>query len=132
MLLLVMPSLILKVLLKTLLSKGNLAYVVVIFHNYHPFLGIEVAIKKVDQLIAPVAASANTSKGIKGIEVSDDAAYASASRKNSSKDHVDAINQMFAEFELAYHNQYHKAFPDEGALNLAKKYWLTSLAAFFS
>jgi hypothetical protein len=102
----------------------------VIFHNYHPFLGIEVAIKKVDQLIAPVAASANTSKGIKGIEVSDDAAYASASRKNSSKDHVDAINQMFAEFELAYHNQYHKAFPDEGALNLAKKYWLTSLAAF--
>lgn len=51
-------------------------------------------------------------------------------QSKSSRDHVDAINQMFAEFELAYHNQYHKAFPDEGALKLAKKYWLNTLAVF--
>jgi len=45
-----------------------------------------------------------------------------------SGDQVDAINQMFAEFELAYHNQYHKAFPDSAAVKLAKKYWLSCLA----
>jgi hypothetical protein len=89
-----------------------------------------VTIKKIDQLITPVSASAKATKQIKGLKTDDDKTSASASRKNSSKDHVDAINQMFAEFELAYHNQYHKAFPDEGALSLAKKYWLTSLAVF--
>jgi hypothetical protein len=43
---------------------------------------------------------------------------------------VDAINQVFAELELAYHNQFHKAFAQEGSLQLAKKYWLTNLADF--
>src|SRR5690606_33899130 len=48
----------------------------------------------------------------------------------SQRDHVDAINQLFTEFELAYHNQFHKAYAQEGSLNLAKKYWLTCLADF--
>jgi hypothetical protein len=43
---------------------------------------------------------------------------------------VDAVNQMFAEFELAYHNQFHKAWGTEGNLALAKKYWYSSLARF--
>jgi len=42
-------------------------------------------------------------------------------------DHVDAINQMFAEFEFAYHNQFHKAFANPESLIIAKKYWLGSL-----
>jgi hypothetical protein len=46
------------------------------------------------------------------------------------RDHVDAINQLFTEFELAYHNQFHKAYGQEGSLNLAKKYWLTCLGDF--
>ena len=46
------------------------------------------------------------------------------------RDHVDAINQIFAEFELAYHNQFHKAYAQEGSLQLAKKYWLSCLADF--
>ncbi|MEX0738810.1 MAG: replication protein P [Pseudohongiella sp.] len=45
-------------------------------------------------------------------------------------DQVDAINQLFAEFELAYHNQYHKAYGDPDRLVLAKKYWLECLADF--
>jgi len=45
-------------------------------------------------------------------------------------DHVDAINQLFAELEFAYHNQFHKAFAREGSLALAKKYWLECLARF--
>lgn len=80
-----------------------------------------MAIKKVDQLVVP----AQIKQG--GESQSKDSR---AFQAKSSRDHVDAINQMFAEFELAYHNQYHKAFPDEGALNLAKKYWLNSLANF--
>jgi hypothetical protein len=39
-------------------------------------------------------------------------------------DHVDAINQIFAEFEFAYHNQFHKAFRDAESQIIAKKYWL--------
>ncbi len=46
------------------------------------------------------------------------------------RDHVDAINQLFAELQLAYHNQFHKAYAQEGSLNLAKKYWLTCLGDF--
>mgnify|MGYP002395396599 CR=1 FL=1 len=45
-------------------------------------------------------------------------------------DHVDAINQVFAEFEFAYHNQYHKAFPSAESLAIAKKYWMSSLQHF--
>lgn len=37
---------------------------------------------------------------------------------------------MFAEFELAYHNQYRKAFPNKSSLNRAKKYWLGHLSRF--
>lgn len=83
----------------------------------------KVNIKKVDQLVVPAQIK-------KGVEVGKESEHVSASGTKSSKDHIDAINQMFAEFELAYHNQYHKAFPDEGALSLAKKYWLTILASF--
>ena len=43
-------------------------------------------------------------------------------------DHVDAINQIFAEFEFAYHNQFHRAFAE--SLVIAKKYWLSSLENF--
>jgi len=43
---------------------------------------------------------------------------------------VDAINQVFAEFEFAYHNQFHKAFADAESLVIAKKYWLSSLEQY--
>lgn len=45
-------------------------------------------------------------------------------------DHVDAINQLFAEFEIAYHNQYYKAYATDERLILAKKYWLNALADY--
>ncbi|MFK7862612.1 MAG: replication protein P [Pseudohongiellaceae bacterium] len=45
-------------------------------------------------------------------------------------DHVDAINQVFAEFEFAYHNQFHKAFSAPESLVIAKKYWLSSLESY--
>ncbi len=45
-------------------------------------------------------------------------------------DHIDAINQIFAEFEFAYHNQFHKAFADAQSLAIAKKYWLSCLANY--
>jgi hypothetical protein len=45
-------------------------------------------------------------------------------------DRIDAINQLFAEFELAYHNQYYKAYSTEERLILAKKYWLGCLSEF--
>lgn len=53
-----------------------------------------------------------------------------AANKAPGHDHVDAINQVFAELELAYHNQYHKAFADKESLGVAKKYWLQCLGHF--
>jgi hypothetical protein len=50
--------------------------------------------------------------------------------RGKGQDHVDAINQVFAELELAYHNQYHKAYAQEGSIGVAKKYWLECLAPF--
>jgi hypothetical protein len=45
-----------------------------------------------------------------------------------AKDAVkDAINRIFAEFELVYHNQYNKAFPSEEKLNYAKRIWFSNL-----
>lgn len=41
---------------------------------------------------------------------------------------VNVINQVFAEFELVYHNQYHKAFPNHEKLSYAKKIWLSHLS----
>ena len=43
---------------------------------------------------------------------------------------MDAINQVFAEFEFAYHNQFHRAFPNGESLAIAKKYWLSCLQQY--
>lgn len=43
---------------------------------------------------------------------------------------VNAVNQMFAEFALVYHNQYQKAFPDKEKLALAKRLWMQHLAHY--
>lgn len=43
---------------------------------------------------------------------------------------VNAVNQMFAEFSLVYHNQYQKAFPDKEKLMLAKRLWMQHLAHY--
>ncbi|MEK7259182.1 MAG: replication protein P [Pseudomonadota bacterium] len=48
----------------------------------------------------------------------------------SGPDRIDAINQLFAEFELAYHNQYQKAYGTEERLVMAKKYWLGCLTDY--
>lgn len=42
-------------------------------------------------------------------------------------EHVDAINQLFTELELAYHNQFRRAFPDSAQLAMAKQLWLHAL-----
>lgn len=43
---------------------------------------------------------------------------------------MDAIDQMFAEFELVYHNQYHKAFSTKEKEDWAKKLWYSNLKEF--
>ncbi|MGJ8686107.1 MAG: replication protein P [Spongiibacteraceae bacterium] len=40
---------------------------------------------------------------------------------------MDAIDRMFAEFELVYHNQYNKAYPNTEKLIYAKKIWFSNL-----
>lgn len=44
-----------------------------------------------------------------------------------SPEHLDAINQVFAELKLAYHNQFFKAFPNDHELIMAKQLWLHAL-----
>ncbi|MAY03798.1 MAG: hypothetical protein CMQ38_12575 [Gammaproteobacteria bacterium] len=79
-----------------------------------------MSVKKIDQ----VASIENLVKASSGPKSSD------ARRADASRDHVDVINQIFAEFELAYHNQYRKAYPDEAAVKLGKKYWLECLSDY--
>ena len=60
-----------------------------------------------------------TAAGPAGSEASD-------SEQPITDAHIDAINQLFTELELAYHNQFHKAFPGDKT-NVAKQLWLHSL-----
>lgn len=50
------------------------------------------------------------------------------SQTEITPEHLDAINQMFAELRLAYHNQFLRAFPNDRELTMAKQLWLHSLA----
>lgn len=43
---------------------------------------------------------------------------------------MDAIDRLFAEFELVYHNQYHKAFPTLEKLQLGKQLWFSHLQEY--
>lgn len=43
---------------------------------------------------------------------------------------MDAIDRMFAEFELVYHNQFMKAFSSKEKLNWAKRIWFDNLKMF--
>jgi len=45
-----------------------------------------------------------------------------------TSDHLDAINQVFAEFRLAFHNQFLRAFPNDKELMMAKQLWLHALS----
>ncbi len=44
--------------------------------------------------------------------------------------HIEAISHLFTELELAYHNQFHKAFPDHQSLTMAKQLWLRLLVEY--
>ena len=46
------------------------------------------------------------------------------------KSQVELINLVFAELEITFHNQFHKAFPDEETLSLAKQLWLAKLEKY--
>lgn len=56
--------------------------------------------------------------------------YQSEQAAEGQMDHPEVISRLFAEFQFAYHNQYHKAFPKAEDLIIAKKFWLQSLADF--
>jgi hypothetical protein len=50
-----------------------------------------------------------------------------AGGEHDRTDVINAINQMFAEFQLVYNNQYHKAFPTTDKLEYAKRLWYSFL-----
>lgn len=68
----------------------------------------------------------------KNINTSNNKPYTDGIEKNGAptNDHITAINQMFAEFQLAYHNQFHKAFSDDQKIVMAKQLWVKTLCDF--
>ena len=72
-------------------------------------------------------------KSLKEIELpikrEHDAIHTAANNNNikPTEAHIEAINHLFTELELAYHNQFHKAFPDHKSLTMAKQLWLRLL-----
>jgi hypothetical protein len=83
------------------------------------------AMKHVDQSLSAIVPTQQAGK--RQVHSAESTAPGSA---GGGRDHVDAINQVFAELALAYHNQFHKAYAQDGALALAKKYWLGVLGEF--
>ncbi len=61
---------------------------------------------------------------------SSQAATADTATAKPTEAHVEAISHLFTELELAYHNQFHKAFPDHQSLSMAKQLWLRLLAEY--
>ena len=60
---------------------------------------------------------------------------ATVEEKNPVGDHEPdaqhkAVDEMFAKFQLAYHNQFLKAFANKALLNRAKMYWHENLECF--
>lgn len=49
-----------------------------------------------------------------------------------SDEQINAISQIFELFRFNYHNQFLKAFPDLGTLNMAKRLWLRLLHEYSS
>ena len=87
--------------------------------------------KKADSLTSSLTSSLTGSDNRAAVKPKRaDAAERTSGGQLGNGDYVDAINQLFAELELAYHNQFHKAYAQEGSVNVAKKYWLECLGIF--
>lgn len=75
---------------------------------------------------APDTSASGTSAS--GTSASGTAVTGTSITDGADKDRLmDAIDRMFAEFELTYHNQFHKAFADNQKLMYAKRLWLSHL-----
>ena len=83
--------------------------------------------KKPDTFIATIKPEQKDSTALRNAASKESSGQSGRSERH---DLVDAINQLFAEFEMAYHNQYHKAYGSKGSVGLAKKYWLSNLSRF--
>jgi hypothetical protein len=76
--------------------------------------------QQLDQTVAGLSKNTLTADGQK------------TSKQPVEHDVIEAINQMFAELELVYHNQYNKAFNSPEKLHYAKKLWYSNLRGYSS
>ena len=53
-----------------------------------------------------------------------------AGKQQTDSQLIDVINQIFALFELNYHNQYYKALPSKDKENSLKRLWVNALQSF--
>jgi len=53
-----------------------------------------------------------------------------SSKAEKTAQRIEALTQVFAELELAYHNQFHKAYADQEALEMAKQLWFDALSSY--
>jgi hypothetical protein len=87
---------------------------------------------EVGQIDMSADKNASTDLNLQQKDVVDEVVSTKSGRENfdTPQDHIGAISQIFSQFQFAYHNQFHKAFPDAESLVIAKKYWLSSLQGF--
>ena len=79
---------------------------------------------------SPTRAGSNPEAGNQVVGEAGTAQGANASASSEGMDHADAIVSVFATFEFAYHNQFHKAYPSSESLIIAKKVWLENLSGY--
>ena len=90
--------------------------------------------KKLQEIINPVTQqinpSANASRTPAGQTTSNSNNSSSQEQQAPKADMIAAITYLFGAFELAYHNQFRRAFGDMDSQNSAKKLWAMQLARF--
>lgn len=74
-------------------------------------------INQITQQVTVSSTNTQTEAGQKGSEADKEAI-------------INTLNQVFAEFELVYHNQFIKAFPSAEKLLYAKRLWFGSLSSY--
>lgn len=83
----------------------------------------DTLISQARKALKPSSTGSPTAAGLQG-------SSKTSERPPPTRDHVDAVSHVFVELELAYHNQFHKAFPTARHLAMAKQLWLDALADF--
>jgi hypothetical protein len=86
--------------------------------------------KEIKTLLAKTSAALSKNTPTQAGQKTSEAKVSDSDQRQSADKNlvVAAVNQMFAELEVVYHNQFRNAFPSPEKLHYAKKLWFSNLS----